>query len=80
VDARDTAPDARRVHTRALRRLGPAARVLLAFEMSDEARRIAAASLCRREPGLSVQQARARVLRRVLGDALADAAYGSTRA
>lgn len=64
----------------ALRRMGPEARVLLAFEMSEEARRIAAESLRRREPGLSEQQARERVLRRILGDALIDAAYGSSRA
>jgi hypothetical protein len=43
--------------------------------MSEEARRISIAGLLSRHPGLSGAEARARVLRRILGPALYAAAY-----
>jgi hypothetical protein len=75
VVARDTSSEARVVQREAQRRLGGAARLELAFEMSEEARRISIAGLLSRHPGLSGAEARARVLRRILGPALYAAAY-----
>ena len=73
--ARDTAAEAREVQLAALRALGPTRRVELAFEMSEQARAISLAGVLAREPGLSPEQARARLLRRILGAALFDAAW-----
>jgi hypothetical protein len=73
--ARDTAAAAREVQLAALRALGPARRVELALEMSDQARAVSLAGLLAREPELSPEQARARLLRRILGAALFDAAW-----
>jgi len=43
--------------------------------MSEEARRVSVAGLRARDPSLSAEEARARVLRQILGDALYAAAY-----
>lgn len=72
---RDTSREAREVQREAHRRLGGARRVELAFEMSAEARRIAIAGLRHRDPNLSETEARARLLRRLLGNELYTAAY-----
>jgi hypothetical protein len=53
--------------------------VELAFAMSEEARRLSAAGLRQREPQLSEDEARARVLRRSLGKALYEAVYERRR-
>lgn len=79
VSARDTSDEARAAQRQALRRLGGAARVEMAFAMSLEAREIATDGLLRRHPELSREQARHRVLRRLLGEALWSAAYGRRR-
>jgi len=71
----DTAPEAAEVQRAVHRRLGPARRAELAFEMSEEARRVSVAGLRARDPSLSAEEARARVLRQILGDALYAAAY-----
>lgn len=63
----------------ALRRVGPVARVELAFEMSDQARRISVEAMRSRDPQLSEAEARLRLLRRLLGEELAAAAYGHPR-
>ena len=63
----------------ALRRVGAAARVELAFEMSDQARRISLEAMRSRDPQLSEAEARLRLLRRLLGDGLAVAAFGHPR-
>jgi hypothetical protein len=47
----------------------------LAIEMSERARAIAISGAMAREPGISRDEARLRVLRQILGDALFDAAY-----
>lgn len=57
--------------------MSPARRVRLAIEMSERAREIAIAGVMARDPGISFEAARMRVLRGILGDALFEAAYGS---
>ena len=47
-----------------------------ALRMSEQARRISVAGLLSRNPGMSSKEARIRVLRRVLGADLYEAAYG----
>jgi hypothetical protein len=80
MSARDTAAAAREAQLRVLRSLGPARRAELALEMSEQARAVALAGVLAREPGLSPEQARARLLRRVLGAALFDAAWAGRTA
>jgi hypothetical protein len=75
----DTRPEARDAQLAALERLGPAARVELAFEMSAAARRIAIEAIRSRDPTVSPLEARFRLLRRLLGEKLFSAAYGQTR-
>ena len=80
MSARDTAAGAREAQLRVLRSLGPARRVELALEMSEQARAVSLAGVLAREPELSPEQARARLLRRVLGAALFDAAWAGRTA
>jgi hypothetical protein len=77
--SRDTAPDAHRVQLEAYRQMGPARRVQLAIEMSERAREIAIEGTLARSPGMSREEARERVLRQILGDALFEAAAASRR-
>jgi hypothetical protein len=78
--SRDTARDALDSQRAAQQRLGPARRVELAFEMSEQARTISIRGAMAREPGLARDEARARLLRRLLGDALYRAAWPSRAA
>ncbi len=80
MTSRDTSREAREVQREAQRRLGPAGRVELAFEMSEQAREISIAGAMAREPGLGPEEARARLLRRLLGDALFDACWPASTA
>jgi hypothetical protein len=73
--SRDTDRKALDVQRAVLRRLGPARRVELAFEMSEQARALSIQGAMAREPGLAPEEARARLLRRLLGDALYRAAW-----
>lgn len=73
----DIDADAREAQLRALRRLGGPARVEQVLSMSEEARSLSIAGLVGRSPALSPEQARAIVLRRILGDELYEAAYGN---
>jgi hypothetical protein len=73
--SRDTSHAARAAQREAQRRLGPAGRVILAFEMSEQARAISIEGAMAREPGLELEEASARVLRRLLGDDLFDACW-----
>jgi hypothetical protein len=75
--SRDTSRAAHRAQRAAQRALGPAGRVVLAFEMSEQARAIAIQGAVAREPGLSPEQARVRLLRRILGEVLFDAAWSA---
>jgi hypothetical protein len=76
---RDTSADALAVQRAVLRRLGRARRVELAFEMSEQAREISVLGAMAREPGITPAEARARMLRRLLGDALYEAAWPTHR-
>lgn len=71
----DTDEKARAVQLAVLRRLGPAERVRLAAEMSEDARRIAFEAEARRHPELSAEQARQVVLDRMWGPELAAAVH-----
>jgi hypothetical protein len=75
VTAQDTSREAHEVQREAQRRIGAAARVGLAFEMSVEARRISIAGMRSRDPALSEAAAHARLLRRLLGAELYAAAF-----
>jgi hypothetical protein len=75
---RDTTREARDAQLAAWRRLGPGGRVEVAWEMSETARDLSVAAILRRDPSLSAEQARRKLLRRLLGDALFDAAFGRT--
>jgi hypothetical protein len=77
VRPHDTTPDAHRAQIELWRAMSPSRRVQLAIEMSERAREIAIAGVMAREPGLSFEAARLRVFRKILGDALFEAAYGS---
>jgi hypothetical protein len=77
--ARDTAREAREAQLAALRRLGPSGRVELADELSESARETSLAGLVARNPGLSREEARRPLLRRLLGDALFDAAFPAAK-
>jgi hypothetical protein len=76
MTSRDTDADARAAQIGALRRIGGAGRVEQAFRMSEQARRISIAGILRSNPNLSQAEARAILLRRVLGEDLYQAAYG----
>jgi hypothetical protein len=73
--SRDTSSEAHAVQRGVQRRLGAARRVELAFEMSEQARELSIQGVMAREPGLSQEQARARVLRSLLGESLYDSAW-----
>jgi hypothetical protein len=64
---RDSAPDALAVQREIWRRMGPAARIRLAVEMSEEVRRIARAGARSREPALSDAELRWKQLRILYG-------------
>ncbi len=66
----DTTDEARAAQLEALRRLGPAGRMRLAAEMSEDARRIAIEGELRRHPELSAAAAKRAVLERIWGPTL----------
>jgi len=68
---RDTSDAAREAQIAAARRLTPSERMERAAQMSEDARRIAIEGECRRHPGLTEEEARQAVLRRIWGAALA---------
>jgi len=59
MHSRDTAREALDVQRAVQRRLGPARRVELAFEMSEQARALSIRGAMAREPGLAPEEARA---------------------
>lgn len=75
----DTHPEAHRSQVEAYRAMGPARRLQVAREMSERAREIAIEGVMAREPGIGRAEARLRVLRWILGEALFDAAYAARR-
>lgn len=56
--------------------MSPERRLRLIIEMSERAREISIAGLMHLEPGISRDEARMRIVREILGDALFEAAYG----
>lgn len=74
---RDTSQQAHEIQLVVLRRQGGPRRVELAFEMSEAAREISLSGMRSRHPELAPAQARARLLRQILGEELHRAAYGS---
>jgi len=71
----DTSREARAAQLAAWRKIGPAGRFEIAWELSESAREISIDGMLRNDPGLSREAARRRLLRRLLGAALFDAAY-----
>jgi hypothetical protein len=67
----DTGAAAREAQIAAARRLGPAGRVRVAAELSEDARRIAIEGERRRHPELTEEEARQTVIRRSWGAELA---------
>jgi hypothetical protein len=75
MQSRDTSPAASEVQRKVHRQLGPAARVEMAFAMSQSAREISITGMMDRDPTLTYPEARARLLRRLLGTELYEAAF-----
>lgn len=75
VISRDTDAEAVRVQMACWTQLGPAGRLALAFELSDETRAIALAGILARTPGMDARIAQHRLSRTIWGEALADAAW-----
>lgn len=70
--SRDTSASAREVQVAVFRRLDPARRLVLACQMSDEAREIAEAGMRHRHPGWPSDQIRSATRDLMLGGELAD--------
>jgi hypothetical protein len=70
MQSRDTTREASDVQRELHRRLGPVARVELAFAMSQKSREISIAAMMDRDPTLSYSEARDRLLARLLGEDL----------
>jgi len=77
MKSRDTSVVAREAQLAALRAMGPGRRAELALEMSEQARKISIQGILARHPELGYAEARAQLLRRLLGPELYDAAYSS---
>lgn len=67
---RDTSPAAHEVQVSWNRRLGPAGRVALAFEMSEAVREIARAGIRSRHPTYTAEEVRFALIRLLYGDDL----------
>jgi hypothetical protein len=72
----DTTPEALDVQQAIWRRMAPGRRLELALQLSDEVREVSIAGTMSRNPGMDRRAAVLDVTRRVLGDALFDAAFG----
>ena len=66
----DTTLEAARKEFEILRRLGPYVRIRMAFEMSDNLRRIVDAGVRHRHPNLNDKEIRLKVLRLMIGEKL----------
>lgn len=71
----DTTREAAEVQRAAWRRMGGSARAELALRMSEDLRRVTMDGIRHAHPDWSEQRVRAAMLRRVLGDALYEAAF-----
>lgn len=72
----DTTVEAVRKQFEILRRLGPEVRLKMAFEMSDNLRRIVEAGVRGRHPDYNEQQIKQGVLRLMIGERLYREAFG----
>lgn len=72
----DTTLEAVRKQFEILRRLGPEVRLKMAFEMSDNLRRIVEAGVRGRHPDYNEQQIKQGVLRLMIGERLYREAFG----
>ena len=73
--SRDTSPEAYALQQEIHGRMSPGRRLRLIIEMSERAREISIAGWMAREPGMTREEARMRVLRDILGDELFEMAY-----
>lgn len=71
----DTSRGAREAQLAAWRRIGAAGRVELAWALSESTREISIEGMLKSDSALTREGARRRLLRRLLGDALFEAAY-----
>jgi hypothetical protein len=72
----DTTPEALAVQVRVLRRIGPAGRLAMMFELSDNLRSLVAAGVRHRHPGWDNRTVEWEVIRVMIGDDLFRQAYG----
>ena len=72
IEERDTSAPAGEAQRAAFRLLSPSERVAIAFQMSEEARALAADGLRHRRPGASEAEIESALRRLMLGDELAD--------
>ncbi|OHB63009.1 MAG: hypothetical protein A2Y77_10670 [Planctomycetes bacterium RBG_13_62_9] len=66
----DTTPEALAVELRILRRIGPAGRLAMAFELSDNLRALVEAGVRHRHPDWDDRRVERDVMRLMIGDAL----------
>lgn len=73
----DTTPEALAVQLRILRRLGPAGRLEMTFELSDDLRQIVKDGVRHRHPDWEEHAIEREVIRLMIGDDLFRQAYGA---
>lgn len=72
----DTSPEALAVQFRILRRMGPASRLAMTFELSDNLRSLVMAGVRHRHPQWDDRAVEREVIRLMIGDELFRRAYG----
>lgn len=77
-ESRDTTDEARHVQTEMFRAMTPAERLLIAVELSEAVERLARAGIERDHPGATERQVLWHLAARRYGEALADAAFGTS--
>lgn len=75
----DTTTEALAVQFRILRRMGPAGRAAMTFELSNNLRRLVEAGVRHRNPLWDERAVEREVIRLMIGDELFRQAYGSNR-
>jgi hypothetical protein len=73
---RDTSDEAARIQRAVWARMGPSRKLELTLRMCDDVRELSIQGELSRHPGMSRDEATRVVVRRVLGDALFEAAFG----
>lgn len=73
----DTTPEALAVQLRELRRIGPAGRAAMTFELCDNLRSLVAAGVRHRHPQWDDQAVKRETIRLMIGDVLFRKAYGN---